>query len=741
MTPQRAALHAAAAALAFDLRAQALQHGPVQACWTGDGRAFWYSTRTPQGLAYLRIDVAARRRSPLFDVQQLAAALAQAVGAAVPSEALPLARIRIEADDAVSFDACGSRWQWRAGHAAPLQRVHAAWSPEELASPDDSAAVRLDGANLSLRARGDAQPHALTDDGVPGHGWGDFSDFISQLAARSNPARQPGLAWSPDSQRLAVLRVDVRQVRQQHLLQAAPPGGGPPLLHSYPYPTPRDSQRGRVALWFIGRDGARVRAQIDGLECHAFTHLAMGWCRWSADGSRFYLVDGTRDARRLVLWSVDPATGAAQRLLEETGPAVVLPAPSIAEPAIFHVLRDGRVLWWSQRSGWGHLHLVGPTGGSCPSAWSAVTSGAWQVRGLLHVDEAAQRIVFLAGGLDAAADPYLNAVYAVHFDGSGLTCLTPEPGQHEVAASSMAPGGLAFVDNLSAVDQLPRACLRDASGAMLMDLEAATADALWPADLPLPEPFSLATADGQAMLWGVLYKPRGFDPARRWPVVEVVYGAPQTAVAPKTWLPNRFATVAEQLAMLGFVAVVVDGPGTPYRSQAFQLASHGRIESCGGLPEHVHILQRLAQARSWMDLDRVGIVGASGGGYAVVRAMADFPAFYKAGVSMCGNHDQADYIAMWGERYQGLHDPQHDPQRYATQASATVAHRISGALLLIHGDMDDNVHPAMTLRLVDALIAADRRFALLIVPNAGHMVILLPWVQRQVFDFFLDHLS
>ncbi|CAM5781305.1 prolyl oligopeptidase family serine peptidase [Rhizobacter fulvus] len=386
--------------------------------------------------------------------------------------------------------------------------------------------------------------------------------------------------------------------------------------------------------------------------------------------------------------SVDPSTGAAQQLLEETGPAVVLPSPSIAEPAIFHVLRDGRVIWWSQRSGWGHLYMVEPS-----STARAITQGEWQVRALIHVDDATERIVLLAGG--HAADPYLNAVYAVNFDGTGLTCLTPEPGQHEVFVGdererSLAPNGLAFVDNVSSVDQLPRAWLRDATGTVLMELEAADADELWPVDLPLPEPFRVTALDGQATLWGVLYKPRGFDPTRRYPVVEVVYGAPQTAVVPKAWLPNRFATLAEQLAVLG-----------------------------------------------WMDPGRVGIVGASGGGYAVVRAMADFPAFYKVGVSMCGNHDQADYIAMWGERYQGLYDA----ELYASQANTTVANRIEGKLLLIHGDMDENVHPAMTLRLADALIKADRRFEMLIVPNAGHMVILLPWVQRRVHDFFIDHLS
>ena len=194
--------------------------------------------------------------------------------------------------------------------------------------------------------------------------------------------------------------------------------------------------------------------------------------------------------------------------------------------------------------------------------------------------------------------------------------------------------------------------------------------------------------------------------------------------------------VAEQLACLGFVAVIVDGPGTPSRSRAFQLEAYGRIESCGGLPDHVNAIRHLAATRPWMDLDRVGLVGGSGGGNATVRAMGTFPDFYKVGVAMCGNHDQAGYIAAWGERYQGLYDK----GLYATQANKTIAAQIVGDLLLIHGDLDNNVHPAQTMQVVDALIQADRNFDLLIVPNAGHMLILLPYVQRRVFDYFVERL-
>jgi dipeptidyl aminopeptidase/acylaminoacyl peptidase len=244
------------------------------------------------------------------------------------------------------------------------------------------------------------------------------------------------------------------------------------------------------------------------------------------------------------------------------------------------------------------------------------------------------------------------------------------------------------------------------------------------------------STDGEHDLWGCLYRPLGFDESKPHPVVEVIYGGPQTAVAGKDWIGNVHTSVAEQLAALGFVVVMLDGPGTPYRSHAFQRAVHGRIQSCGGLDDHVHATRELARTRPWMDLGRVGIVGGSGGGYATVRAMASYPDLYRAGVAMCGNHDQSAYVALWGESFHGSWSE----KGYADQANTTVAGAITGDLLLIHGDMDDNVHPAMSLKVVDAMIRADRHVDLLIVPNAGHALLAHPYVLRRTWDYFVEKL-
>jgi dipeptidyl aminopeptidase/acylaminoacyl peptidase len=737
--------YALAATLALRKRDASLLHGPVQAHWAPDGRHFWYASQDAAGTCHWWVDVLARQKRPLFDSVALATALGRALGKAVAAGALPLAALRFDATTSrVGFSAEGQRWSWH-GATLSLDSLGPAYGPEEAVAPDGDAAVSNVGPNLQLRTLGRMEaPSLLTDDGAPDWGYGDFTDFLLQVDRRLQPAPQkPGVLWSPDSQRFAVMRVDLRQVAFNHVLQSVPPEGARPRLHSYRYPMPGDAERGRAELWFFDRHGGRVRAQLDPLECSGFTHLAQGCGRWSDDGRHFDLIDHSRDGRTMTLWRIATADGSARVLIEEQGP-VVLPAPALMERPMFQLLADGRLIWWTQRSGWGHLVMVSPDGGV-----QAITEGPWLVRSILHVDEARQEILFAASGREPGIDPYLCAAYRVAFDGSGLRLLTPEPAQHEFVRHDSAPGGpaiaspdgLHFVDNHSTVTSPPRSVLRDRDGALLMTLEVADPGTAWPQALPLPEPFSVPALspeilDGAGELWGVLYKPLAFDPGEHYPVIEVIYGAPQTAVAPKSWGNNLHANVAEQLAVLGFVVVIVDGPGTPYRSRAFQLDSYGRIESCGGLPDHVNAIRHLAATRPWMDLGRVGIVGGSGGGYATVRAMGSFPDFYKVGVAQCGNHDQASYIATWGERYQGLYGP----TLYASQNNTTMAANITGDLLLMHGDLDNNVHPAMTMQVVDALIQADRNFDLLIVPNATHVLLLLPYVQRRTFDYFVERL-
>lgn len=724
--------------LGFGQREQRLQAAVSRPRWSADGRWFWFALRVGGGIEHRLVDVVAQVQRPLYDRDRMLAALRTA-GSECTVESLSDLHWH-PAEEALDFSAGGKCWRWLGD--ASLRLLGEAFGPHESVAPDGSAAVSLDDrGNLCWRRFGDASPKALTDDAEPDHGWGDFADFISQVSRRLGPPRPPpGVSWAPDASALAVLRVDRRAVPWRHLVQARSPAGPGSRTHAYRYPTPPDAQRAPVTLWFLRPDGSRVQARIEGLECGGLSHFELGWGRWDADARHFHLVDADRARTWLKLWRIDSTDGSARMLVQERGPAVVLPAASMGEPACFHVLRDGSVLWWSQRSGWGHLHHLRADGSA-----RALTTGPWQVRSLLHVDEEAGHVCFSAAGKEPGLDPYLVQAYRVPLAGGDPVRLTPDPLHHELVplhpqpdgACSVSPDGRCFIDTGSRIDRPPRAVLRDTHGQLLMNLWAAPALDTWPAELPLPEAFEWRPPGAGEALWGVVYRPAGFDPARRYPVVEIIYGAPQTAVVPKTWANPRFGAMAEQLAARGYVVFCIDGPGTPYRSHGFQRVSHGRIECCGGLPEHVAALQAMAATRPWMDLSRVGILGASGGGYAVVHAMAAFPEVYRVGVSMCGNHDQADYIAGWGDGYQGLYTV----AGYATQASQAVAHRITGRLLLIHGEMDDNVHPAHTLRVADALLKAGREFEMLIVPDAGHMLVLLEPVQQRIWRFLGRHLQ
>ena len=736
MNEERIAL---AASLEIGARLGRLQHGPVRPRWSADSQWVWFDQRHGEGHRHRLVDVKSGDQRDLFDVPLLTQALERATGS-VPT--LPLRGVEFDPQaQAVDFDAAGSRWQWHAADRA-LLRLREGFADHDRVAPDGSVAARLQGHDLVLvtpGADGALVSSALTSDGVADHGWGDFTDFVSQLDfVLGGWVRPAAVLWSPDSQRFVVTRVDRRSVPHVHLLQYAPPGGHRERLHSVRCPTPRDDASGQVELWIFERSGERTRVQLEPHECRGVTALVSGWLRWSADSRSLLFVDVSRDARRQTLWQIDAISGQARLRHEELGPALVLPSPSVAEPAVMELLRDNSLLRWSQRSGWGHLERIHADG-----RVQALTSGPWQVRQLMHVDEATGRLLFTGSGREAGHDPYLCSLYAIDLDGKGLQCLSPQPRYRALVApafigdrgASVAPDGQHFIDNESSLQRRPYSHLCRRDGTLRLTLTDADADGAWPARLPLPEPFSWQPPDGGEALWGALYRPADFDASRRYPVVEAIYGGPQITAVPKGWEVN--VSHIEQLAALGFVVVVIDGRGTPYRSREFHLAVHGRIQMCGDLPAHVQAIRSLACSRPWMDLSRVGIVGASAGGYATVRAMAEHADFYRVGVSLCGLYDSSDGFAMWGERYHGLYEP----ELYAAQSNASVVHLIRGPLLLVTGDVDDAVHPSHTLRLADALLKAGARFELMVVPNAGHMVFLHPQVQRAVWRFFLEQLA
>ena len=385
-----------------------------------------------------------------------------------------------------------------------------------------------------------------------------------------------------------------------------------------------------------------------------------------------------------------------------------------------------------------HLVEARPADGGAPvlrtgALLGQVTSGHWAVRQILHVDEAERVVYFTTSGL-VDEDPYRRTVCRVGLDGSGFAKVTDNELDHIV---TMPDNQEYFIDSASTVDTPPVTTARDWSGRVLIELERADITRLTATGWTPPERFRVKAADGVTDIYGVLYRPRGFDPAQGYPVVDSVYPGPQVDRVAPCFDPGGMGLDAEPVAALGFVVVAVDGRGPPGRSKSFHDASYGHLADAGCLADHVAALRQLAQTRPWMDLDRVGAFGHSGGGFATARAMLDFPEVYKAGVALSGPHDARYFNLSFVEAYDGADNP----EAWARASNVDLADRLAGKLLLIHGEMDDQVHPDHTLRLADRLIAADKDFELLIVPGAEHTYIdCLAYVRKRCWDFLVREL-
>ena len=519
---------------------------------------------------------------------------------------------------------------------------------------------------------------------------------------------------------------------KQYLVDAVPPDGARPQLNEYRYAMPGDAAFARCELVVVDlAAGDRiVNAQTDPLGMPLFSPILRDWVWWGDDQTVFFL-DQSRDLRTLRLRKLDRRSGAVATIVEEHDEPCAEPGqvPGVRN---VRVLADGRVLWWSQRTGWGHLSLYEPSGASDPTP---LTSGEWLVDRVLHVDELAGAVYVVALGL-VAGDPYRRQICRVALDGSGWRVIVDDGLDHEV---QVAPSGGCYIDAASARDTPPVTTVRDWDGSVLVTLEHADISGLLDAGWQPPEFFTATAADGTTPVHGLLFLPPHFDPSRTYPVVDSPYAGPQKSRVTAAFGGQQWADRgAQAVAALGFIVLAMDGRGAPGRSRAFHDAARGNYDSAGHLQDHVAALEQLAATRPWMDLGRVGAYGDSGGGFVTVRAMLQYPDLFRVGVAACGNHDQRFYHLGFGEVWAGLTDD----EQYLRSSNVELAELLEGQLLLVHGGMDDNVLPYQTLRLVERLIAANKDFDLLIVPGAEHHYAgYEAYVTRRRWDYLVRHLA
>jgi dipeptidyl-peptidase-4 len=695
-------------------------HGGVRPTWVGSDR-FWYRNTTAEGTEFVLIDLARNTRTPAFDHARIAAAIS------APAARLPFQTMDLSGDlGHVSFTVGTKHWECDL-HAYTCKANQAARN--SIVSPDKKRAAFVRDYNLWVRDIATGKETQLTTDGAKDFGYATDN-------AGWTRSERPIVVWSPDSKKIATYQQDQRGVGEMYLVDTRV---GHPNLQSWKYPLPGDDLVTTIQPVIADIDGQRiVRVKMPAEQhrsslCDDIACRGGEWAdvQWSASNTHLALVSTSRDHKQETFREVEAETGAVRDVFGESVPTFY---ESGNDRVNWRYLRaSNEAIWFSEKSNWGHLYLYDLSTGKLKNP---ITSGDWNVTQLLRVDEKNRMLYFEGVGREKGRDPYFIHFYRVGFDGKGLTLLTPDNANHEIALS---PSGRYFVDSYSTPDTPPAAVLRDDSGKELKTLERADISRLSAAGWKPPVPFTVKARDGVTDLYGLMFKPTDFDASKKYPIVNHIYPGPQTgSVGTRSFAASRGDTQA--LAELGFIVVEIDGMGTPWRSKKFHEAYFGDMAD-NTLPDQVAGMKELAARYTWIDLDRAGIYGHSGGGYAAAGAMFHYPDFFKVGISEAGNHDNRVYEDDWAEKWQGLLDRSPESTRsYDNQANQNFAKNLKGHLLLAHGTMDKNVPPYNTLLVVNELIKANKDFDLIMLPNRGHGFGNEPYMVRRRWDYFVRYL-
>ncbi|MEH6407003.1 MAG: DPP IV N-terminal domain-containing protein [Leeuwenhoekiella sp.] len=599
----------------------------------------------------------------------------------------------------------------------------------EILSPDGNKSAFIRDYNLWVRDVKTGVETQLTTDGVKNNG------YATDNAGWKHSDRAI-LLWSPDSKKIATFQQDQRSVSDMYLVQT---GVGAPVLKTWKYPIPEDEDIIRIERVIIDVANQKViRLQMppdarrgtlcDDISCSG----SFDDNEWNDDATKLAFVSTSRDHKEEKMRIADAETGVVKDIFEEK---VATQYESGQGTINWHYLpKSNEIIWYSERDDWGHLYLYDGTTGQLKNQ---ITTGDFVVTSLKKVDEKNRVLYFMANGKEEGEDPYFSHFYRIDFDGKNLKSLTPETGNHSV---SLSPEGNYFVDSFSQPDIAPVSVLRDTKGKLVLNLEKADISALTATGWQPPKPVTVKSASGKWDLHGLMFTPTNLDKKAKYPVINYIYPGPQGGgVGSRSFSAARGDHQA--LAELGFVVVVIDGTCNPGRSKSFHDSCYGNMAD-NTLEDQISGIKQLAKQYSYLDLDRVGVWGHSGGGYATAAAMFRYPDFYKVGISESGNHDNRNYEDDWGERYIGLLTQDAiGKSNYEDQANQNFAANLKGKLMLAHGGMDDNVPPYNTYLVIDALIKANKDFDLVIFPNSRHGYGSdSDYMMRRRWDYFVENL-
>lgn len=754
-------VYRAAEALLDSTLAPLVLNADVHPHWFGE-HDFWYRRQRPDGCEYVLVIEGTPRAA--FDHVAIAAAASDVIGK--PLDPWALVVETIDPDGGVILNLNGRRWRLIDGaDAEDLGEVEAP-RPDILVSPDARFGLLARADDLYLRILATGEEQRLTNDGEPYFSWGKFPDAgLLAIVQQRNGLQFPpfGWMWSPDGAFLVGGRLDEREVEPYPFLESVPQDGGlRPKTYMVRQPLTGEPNAIFSACAIEVKTGRRIPVDLPAevtAEMSSFETVA-----WSPDSRRLFFAVALKDAREARLLDVDVTTGAVRTLIcEKIDGFINMGSELYAKPNIRILDKGQAAIWYSQRTGFGHLYRYDLATGECTHA---LTAGDWAVRDILKVDEVAGRIFFTAAGREGG-NPYLRRVYRVNLDGADLTLLTPEEADHSlngaptaliqlllgvpVPPPMLSPDSNLLVDTYSTVSMPGRSVLRSTvDGSIVAPLETADASALFATGWSPPEPFVAKAADGITDLYGVIHRPQR-TPKARAPVIEAIYGGPQLAVTPHNFAAARRSLAGygrAAFAALGFAVVVVDGRGTPLRSKSFHDAGYlAFADTC--VDDHAAVLRQLCEKDATLDAGRIGIYGHSFGGYTAARAILRYPDIYKVAVSMAGVHNlHAIYRGMaaitdapdYGGGLTEKRDHRAVPENFRVLDNCLLAAQLRGKLMLVYGDMDENVFPALTLQFCDALNRANRSYDLLYLPNRAHAFVSEPYVVRRLWDYFVEHL-
>ncbi len=705
--------------------------GRVAPQWMADGSSFWYSTGAPDNTVIFKVDPEANSKTSLFDVPRLRNALELLLGHELPYLGLPFDSFEFLDDEAaIKFQVVDQEFicqldDYQIAALPPLsaaeqsrttprcvRKAFFALAPDvmELLSPDGCWFAGEKAHNIWLRATYDGREQQLTNDGVKDYSW----DVESAQ-------------WSPDSLKLAVKKVDTRDVLRIPIVHWLKPTEE---VEWEPYvktggPMPRTEIHIVDIL-------SRRQIQVDiGDETDQFIWLV----GWRKDGSEFLFYRRDGEWKKLDLMAADPTTGATRIVVSEVQETFVL-GLEFGFVQLLTLLEDGqRFIWRSERDGWAHFYLYDFNG----TLVSRLTKGSFPVERVVAVDEEGGWVYFSAHAEERLYDTHL---YRVDLEGKGFARLTEAAGQHDVCFS---PSTKFFLDTHSNLDRPPVVELKRATGELLTMLSEANIDALDDLNWQPPEEFVVKAADGETDLYGVLIKPYDFDPSKKYPVIDCLYNGPFVTWAPRAFIDLKGSgmegthPVQQALAHLGFVVLMVDGRGTTQRGKAFNdvvFRNFGRNE----IPDHVAALKQVAEERPYIDLDRVGIFGGSWGGYMTLRGMLLAPDFYHVGVAVYPVADLYDHPGPSIESYMGL--PHNNREGYEYASNLKIAGNLKGKLLLVHGTSDVNAPFSSTMKMVEALTRAGKPYDLIVLPDLNHTWAGTSgaYMRNMVGRYFMEHL-